>query len=521
MTTVLPDELSARAPYIAAIALALLLTALYKYSTYTNIPRIKQLPEIPGALPFAGHLHLLGGALGACDATVWSNWFQRFNWPIFQLRYGNERVVIVNKHADIKELWVSNSAALISRPVPYTMNKYVGLAMGACPWTEGCKRQRQSAIKSVAPGTWQTYYPLLKKTSASAIEDMRKHGQNGAVALEPRKYLARVAISLGFELAYGKKLEDVGGVDFLHGFLDAAGKITDIRVGSSNWVDYIPFPRLLPSSTVKRAQMGAAERQPYLDALFHSMKADLEQGRDVNCIGAALLVDRGSKMTEEDTKSTCVSMLQGSSETISGTLTCGLGSLCADADGLRLQDEAYEKIMERWGTPEEAFEHAFECEDIPLIVAIYKEMLRYYCVIPYCLPRLATKDVKLKSGATIPAGTTLYMNAEYGNHDPEFYGSDAYTFNPLRFLDKSSPVSSSPLPHFSYGAGARICPAAQISNRILYGLVIRLIVSFRIQTAPEAPPLTDPIKFNQNYVSLVAKPKVYLAYCIPRDATAS
>jgi cytochrome P450 len=54
------------------------------------------------------------------------------------------------------------------------------------------------------------------------------------------------------------------------------------------------------------------------------MKEDWEAGRNTTSIGASLLTAqtaKGSKITDEDIKQTCIAMLQGSSETISGTLT--------------------------------------------------------------------------------------------------------------------------------------------------------------------------------------------------------
>lgn len=213
-------------------------------------------------------------------------------------------------------------------------------------------------------------------------------------------------------------------------------------------------------------------------------------------------------------------MLQGSSETVAGTLTCGLGTLCASEMGVKLQEEVHEAIIQRWGTPQDAFDHAFEAEDIPLVVSLYKEMLRYYCVIPYALPRMTVRDITLTSGVVIPKGTTLYMNAEDGNHDPRFYGEDADRFNPHRFMDPDSPLATTTVPHFSFGAGSRICPAMQISNRILYALVIRLIVNFKFVASDEMPPIDHPIKYNMGAGSLVARPKPYKAYCIPREWTA-
>lgn len=123
-----------------------------------------------------------------------------------------------------------------------------------------------------------------------------------------------------------------------------------------------------------------------------------------------------SKIITDDIRVTCISMLQASSETITGTLTCGIGALASSAYLRNLQDEAYTAIIARWTSPQEAFHHAFDAEDIPLIVAIYKEMLRYYPIVPYIPGRKAVRDIELKSGAIIPRGTTLYGNTEQANH---------------------------------------------------------------------------------------------------------
>lgn len=211
-------------------------------------------------------------------------------------------------------------------------------------------------------------------------------------------------------------------------------------------------------------------------------------------------------------------MLQGSSETLAGTMTCGLGSLCGSETGMKLQEDVYNAIIKRWETPQKAFDHAFDAEDIPLVVALYKEMLRYYCVVTFALPRKAVRDITLKSGIVIPKDTTLLMNAEGGSHDPDFYGEDADKFNPYRFLDRNSPVSTTSVPHFAFGAGSRICPAMQISNRILYALIIRLTVSFKFVASKEMPPVNHPVKYNLAAGSLVARSKPYRAYCIPREA---
>lgn len=45
---------------LPVLTLSLLLWAIYRWSTATDIAKIKGIPEIPGALPIVGHLLQLG-----------------------------------------------------------------------------------------------------------------------------------------------------------------------------------------------------------------------------------------------------------------------------------------------------------------------------------------------------------------------------------------------------------------------------------------------------------------------------
>jgi hypothetical protein len=170
---------------------------------------------------------LLGGASGKPDPAVWATWYQKTGWPVFQIRFGSTRVVVVNDQQNIREIWAGSSASsLMDRPPAYTVERYVGLDFGSMPWNNSVKRQRGAAIKSVAQGTWPDYVPMLERDSTLALQDILRDGRHGQFALNPKNYLLRVAMNLGFSLAYGKTLEHFGGIDFLKGFVQEASKIT-------------------------------------------------------------------------------------------------------------------------------------------------------------------------------------------------------------------------------------------------------------------------------------------------------
>lgn len=92
----------------------------------TDIPKVKGIPELPGARPFIGHLHLHGGVSGVNDGVFWSRWGARLGSELLQVRFGNKRVVIANTFQTVRELFVTNARQTSGRPNQYIFKHFVG-----------------------------------------------------------------------------------------------------------------------------------------------------------------------------------------------------------------------------------------------------------------------------------------------------------------------------------------------------------------------------------------------------------
>lgn len=110
--------------------------------------------------------------------------------------------------------------------------------------------------------------------------------------------------------------------------------------------------------------------------------------------------------------------------------------------------------------------------------------------------------------------------------DTDYWGSDAGTFNPERWLD--APVSSSSLytekpvsstPHLSFGAGSRSCPGATIASKLINAALFRLLSLYRIKASVTDPPNTDYVDYNLIKSALVAIPRDFKIKITPRDGT--
>lgn len=99
-------------------------------------------------------------------------------------------------------------------------------------------------------------------------------------------------------------------------------------------------------------------------------------------------------------------MVSAGLDTVPGNLIMGIAYL-ASKDGQRIQKKAYDAIMEVYPNGD-AWEKCLVEEKVPYVTALVKEILRFWTVIPICLPRESTKDIQW-NGATIPAGTTFFM----------------------------------------------------------------------------------------------------------------
>jgi len=99
-------------------------------------------------------------------------------------------------------------------------------------------------------------------------------------------------------------------------------------------------------------------------------------------------------------------MISASSDTVAANITMGLATF-STPQGRAVQEKAYNAIQEAYPDGD-AWIKCISEEKVPYIVALVKEVLRFWTVIPLCLPRQSIRDIPWKD-AIIPAGTTFFM----------------------------------------------------------------------------------------------------------------
>ncbi|KAJ6070954.1 hypothetical protein N7467_012273 [Penicillium canescens] len=502
----------------ALVLVPLALYLVYKWTLATDIPHIKGLPEIPGAVPVFGHLL----KLGEDHASVCEGWWRQYGHSVFQIKLGNTRAVVVNSFEDCKKMMLGHQNAIIDRPKLYTFHGVVsstqGFTIGSSPWDESCRKKRKAAGTALGRPALRNYHPMFDLESYCIVRDIYRDSSNGTTELNIRPYIQRYALNTTLTLCYGIRMDAVYD-DLLREILHVGSAISLLRSASENLQDYIPILRYLPNNEKTARSKDLRERRDaYLNLLLDKVREMIKKGTDKPCISAAILKDEETKLSGVEVSSICLSLVSGGFETIPGTMTSAIGSL-STPEGQIWQDRAYEDIKKYYPDIREAWTGAIHEEKVPYLNAIIKEAGRYYTVSSMSLPRKTVTEVNW-NGAIIPPKTMILINAQAGNHDVDHFGPDGGKFDPERWLQSINPPvekEAAGLPHLSFGAGSRACSGQFIASRLLYTALLRLISSYKIVASVTNPPNTDYVEYNQFKTALVAIPKDFKVKLIPRD----
>ncbi|KAI1469652.1 putative cytochrome P450 [Daldinia caldariorum] len=506
-------------PILIAIAVVLVSYLLFIVTCNTDIPYIRGIPEIPGAIPIFGHLLKLGGD----HASVCEKWWRQYNYSVFQIRLGNTRAVVVNSFDDCRKMLVGHQNAVIDRPKLYTFHGLIsstqGFTIGSSPWDDSCNRKRKAAGTALSRPALRRYHPMFDLESYCIIRDLCKDSRNGETEISVRPYVQRYALNTTLTLCYGIRMDAVYD-DLLREILHVGSAISLLRSASENMQDYVPILRYFPNNEKNARSKELRERRDaYLKLLLDKVREMIKQGTDKPCISAAILKDEETKLTGVEVSSICLSLVSGGFETIPGTLTSAIGSL-STKEGQVWQARAYEDIKRCYPDIRDAWEDSYVQEKVPYINAIVKEAERYYTVSAMSLPRKTVTEVNW-NGAIIPPKTMILINAQAGNHDVDHFGPSASKFDPERWLQSLNPPTereSAGLNHLSFGAGARACSGQYIASRLLYTALIRLISCYKIIASETEPPNTDYVDYNAIKSALVAIPRDFKVKLVPRDA---
>ncbi|KIV78237.1 hypothetical protein PV11_09973 [Exophiala sideris] len=480
-----------------SVAAALLgaLVLIYIWFFYVDIPKIKGIPELAGGELLAGHLY----QLGEDHATTAEKWSSKYGWPVFQLRMGYRRAIMLNSFDSAYQFLVKNQSATIDRPWFYTFHGIVSATsaatIGTSPWNDRTKKQRRVVGSFTTAPSIQRLRPMLDLETCAVISGLYYDSQGGDIEIMPHVYQKRLSLNLMMMFCYGKRFATVTDPLLLQ-ILSDANTISSFRSTNSNPQDFIPHLRYtVANKRTETAKVVRERRDKWLATMLESVNDSITQRvTPKQSVAEMLLRDSQEGLTELDIKTILGGLMSGGFETVFSTMIITIGVL-STPEGQMMQKKAYEDILSVYESPEQAFEMCLAEEKSAYVAALAREALRFYPPLKLLPARQTCKEF-VYQGAVIPKGVLIYTNTQAVNRDKATYGPDADQFVPERWMDKERDI---PAPYqFAFGAGGRMCTAVNFSNRVLYAMLLRLIVSFEITESKEMPANTHYIDYKED-----------------------
>ncbi|KAK6259732.1 hypothetical protein SCA6_014206 [Theobroma cacao] len=420
--------------------------------------------------------------------------------PVFTIRIGIYRTLIVSNHEAVKECFTTNDKILANRPRSNagTYLAYDHAGFGFAPygayWRQMrklavlellsvhrlatlthvrvsevdafiknlcffCKKSEQSPNQkiSISQRLEVLNLNMMLRTIAGTRYFSDADGENDKEAQRAMKLIKEFSYLLGVT-ALSEVVPFLKWIDFWGHQVKSMKRISkEMDSLIESWVD---------EHKLRRFKIGAKNNQDFIDVLLSAIEDDSMFGHTRETI----------------IKATVTVLISAGSDSTSRTLTWILSNLMNNRNAMkRAQEELDLKIgRDRWVED-------CDIEKLVYLQAIIKETFRLYPAAPLSVPHQAMEYCRI-SGYHIPKGTRLFVNVWKLQRDPRIW-SNPEEFEPERFLTSYQNVDILGQ-HFElipFGSGRRSCPGMSWALQVIRLTIARLLQGFDLATPLNAP----------------------------------
>ncbi|XWS76055.1 hypothetical protein CRYUN_Cryun01aG0144500 [Craigia yunnanensis] len=484
---------------IAGIFGLVLFYKLWKQGTPIHQSRqILLAPEPSGALPFIGHMHLLGGKRTL--AQTWGAMADKYG-PIFTIRLGVFPALIISNHEAVKECFTTNDRVLANRPRS-NAGIYLGYdhaGFGFAPYGEYWREMRKLAMVELLSGRRLETLKHVQFSEVNAfIKDLysfcKKNEQNPGPKIAISHKFEALTLNTIMRLVAGKRyFSDADGEDdeeaahvtkVIKDFMYVSGLFAPSEViPFLGWMDSIftgqvksmkhvakeidsIVGRWVEEHKLKRLKSEPGDSQDFIDLLLSAIEEDSMFGYTRETI----------------IKATVMNLFLAGSDTTSITLTWILSNLMNNRHALSCAQEELDLKVGR-----DKWVQDSDIEKLVYLQAVIKETLRLYPPGPISVPHEAREDCSI-SGYHVQKGTRVIVNLWKMHRDPRIW-SNPDEFQPERFLTSHANVDVMGQ-HFElipFGSGRRSCPGMTLALQMTHLTIARILHGFDLTTPFDEP----------------------------------
>ncbi|PIN20786.1 Cytochrome P450 CYP2 subfamily [Handroanthus impetiginosus] len=450
-------------------------------------------PEAGGARPIAGHLHLLRGLphikLGALAEKY---------GPIFSIRFGVRRAVVVSSSELAKQLFTTCDVAISSRPV-FRAAVHFGYDFAMFPFTPYGPYWRQlrklMSVELLSSRRIELMSHVCVSETSQSINDLytlwkEKKDSSGKALADMHQWIGDLNLNVILKMVAGKRLQGSGKGGVTKRCREVMREIFHLA-GLFVAADAFPYLGWLDlGGFEKRMKEAAKEMDAIVDGWLkeHREKEISAEDKPRDFMDVMLSVVGGPEYQGKydiDTivKATCQAVILGGADTTTVMLVWALSLILNHRYVLK---KAQQELDDKVGKNRRVTES--DLKNLPYLHAVVKEALRLYPAAPLAGIRMFSEDATL-GNYQIPKGTWLIINLWKIQRDPHVYSENASEFIPERFLEthQNLDVKGSNFEFIPFGAGRRICPGLSFGQEMLHLALANLLQGFELSTVADEP----------------------------------
>ncbi|OZJ06196.1 hypothetical protein BZG36_00973 [Bifiguratus adelaidae] len=216
----------------------------------------------------------------------------------------------------------------------------------------------------------------------------------------------------------------------------------------------------------------------------------------------------GQRLSVQELRDNMMIFFVAGHDTTAHALACTLGMLALHPE---VQDKARLEVLTALGeiSEERPWDYQPTIKDIqtlPYLNCVIKEILRLYPPLTMLPMRVAAKDIDLQDGYVIPEGTPVFLNIYSIHHNKRYWGDNADSFWPERFLQDDS-NNARFWEWLPFSNGSRSCIGSQFSLIEQRVVLSTLLKRFEF-SLPSDSPHRDGIKFSRGFFEHPAELKI-------------
>ncbi|XP_003634362.2 cytochrome P450 CYP82D47 [Vitis vinifera] len=479
-------------------AFAILVLSYHLLLWRSGAGKSRMAPEASGAWPIIGHLHLLGGSKNL-PHLLFGTMADKYG-PVFSIRLGLKRAVVVSSWEMAKECFTTHDLALASRP-QLVAAKYLGYNYSMFAFSPHGAYWREVRKIATLELLSNRRLELLKNVRISEVETCMKElyklwaetkSEAGVVLVDMKQWFGHLSLNVILKMVVGKRYFGYAAESKEKGAQQCQKAIREFfrLMGLFVVSDALPFLGWLDVGGHVKAMKKTAKEldgiaQEWLEE--HRRRKDSgEADGDQDFMDVMLSILGGRDTTDYDAdtinKATALILIGGGTDTTSGTLTWAISLLLNNPHILR---KAQEELDAHVG--KERIVNEMDISKLVYLQAIVKETLRLNPTAPLSGPRQFIQD-SILGGYYISKGTRLILNLTKIQRDPRVW-LNPMEFQPDRFLTTHKDVDVRGK-HFEltpFGGGRRICPGAIFALQVLHLTLANFLHRFQLSTPSDAP----------------------------------